>query len=87
MANICFKANQKLIVLSRLASFFTFDRKRIFFKVFFQSLFKCCALIWMFLSKGSNNRINKIHEGSLKMKKKKKKKKKMKTLIFVLNLV
>ena len=34
ITNICFKANQKLSVLSRLAGLLTFDRKRILFKAF-----------------------------------------------------
>ena len=48
LVNICFKANQKLSVLSRLPSLLIFDRKRILFKVFFESQFKYCPLIWMF---------------------------------------
>ena len=34
-ANFCFKDNQKLSVLNRLASLLTFDKKRILFKAFF----------------------------------------------------
>ena len=44
IANIYFKANQKLSVLSRLAGLLTFDRKRILFKTFFESQFKYCPL-------------------------------------------
>ena len=35
IANICFIANQKLSALGKLASLFTFDKKRILFKAFF----------------------------------------------------
>ena len=35
IANICFKTNQKLSALSRLAGLLTFDRKQILFKGFF----------------------------------------------------
>ena len=45
IANICFNVNQKLSVLSRLASLLTFDRKWILFKAFFGSQFKYCPLI------------------------------------------
>ena len=37
----------------------TSDRKRILFKTFFESQFKCCPL--------SNNRINKLHERALRL--------------------
>ena len=40
IANIFFKANQKLSVLSRLAGLLTFDRKGILFTGFFESQFK-----------------------------------------------
>ena len=43
-ANICFKANENLSVLNRLASLLTFDKKRIVFKAFFESQFKYCPL-------------------------------------------
>ena len=36
----CFKANQKLSVLSRLASLLTFDKKLFLFKAFFESQFR-----------------------------------------------
>ena len=67
IANICFKANQKLSVLSRLATLLTFDRKQILFKAFFESQFKYCPLIWMFCSRRASNRINKLHEQALRL--------------------
>ena len=45
VANICLKANQKLSVLSRLASLLTFDRKRILFEEFFKSQVTYCLLV------------------------------------------
>ena len=45
IANTRFKTNQKLSVLSRLASLLTFDRKQVLFKAFFDSQFKYCPLI------------------------------------------
>ena len=61
-ANISLKAKKNVSVLSRLMSLLTFDRKRILFKAFFESQFKCCLLIWMLCSRRANNRINKLHE-------------------------
>ena len=43
---ICFKANQKLVLI-RLMSFFTFDKKRILFKALFEFQFNYCPLSWM----------------------------------------
>ena len=62
IANVCFTTNQKLSVLSRLASLLTFDRKRILFKAFFESQFKYYPLIWMFCS-----RINKLNERGFRL--------------------
>ena len=67
IANVCFTANQKLSVLSRLASLLTFDRKRILFKAFFESQFKYCPLIWMFCSRRANNTINKLNERGFRL--------------------
>ena len=67
IANICFKANQKLSVLNRLVGLVTFDRKRILFKSCFESQFKCCPLIWMLCSRTANNRIDKLHERALRL--------------------
>ena len=67
IANICFKVNQKISVLSRLANLLFFDRKRILFKAFFESQFKYCPLILMFCSRRVNNRTNKLHERTLKL--------------------
>ena len=64
IANICFKANQKLSVLNRLVGLVTFDRKRILFKAYFESQFKYCPLIWMFCSRTATNRIDYMKEHS-----------------------
>ena len=67
ISNICFKANQKLSVLSSLAGLLTFDRKRVLFKAFFESQFKYCHLIRMFCSRAASNRIDKLYERALKL--------------------
>ena len=36
-------------------------------KAFVTSQFNHCPLIWMFYSRQLNNRINKIHEGALRL--------------------
>lgn len=48
ITSICFKANQKLCVLSRLTKLLAFDKKLIIFKALFKSQFKYCSLNWIF---------------------------------------
>ena len=36
-------------------------------KSFFESQFKYCPLSWMFYSRKTNNRINKLHEWALRL--------------------
>ena len=44
----------------------TLDKKRILFKAFFESQFKC-LLIWRFFSRRANNTINKLHDQDLRL--------------------
>ena len=66
MANICFKVNQKLSVLSRLVRLLFFEKKQ-FFKALFESQLEFCPLSWMSCNKRANNKINKLHEGALRL--------------------
>ena len=65
--DICAKANHKLSVLSRMCSFLCQNKKRVIFKSFVESQFKYYSLIWMFCSRKSNNKINRLHERSLRI--------------------
>ena len=67
IANTCFKAIQKLSALSRLARLLTFDGKPSFLKAFFEYHFKYCSLFCVFCSRRDNNRINKLHERTLRL--------------------
>ena len=60
--NLCKKACQKLNALVRLAPFMNVDKKRMIMKAFIESQFGYCPLVWMFHSRGLNNKINRIHE-------------------------
>ena len=64
---ICSKANRKLDVLSRMRSFLSAEKRIIIFKSFIESQFKYCPFTWMFCSRKSNNRINRLHERSLRI--------------------
>ena len=63
--NLCKKASLKLNALAWIASFMNFSKKRIIMKLFIESQFGYCPLIWMFHSRGLNNKINRIHERAL----------------------
>ena len=64
---LCHKASQKLHALSRVASYMSFDKKRILLKTFITSQFNYCPLVWMCHSRGLNNRINNLHERALRI--------------------
>ena len=46
----------------RMKKYLDFNKVRLLFKSFFESQFKDCLLTWMFYSRKTNNRINKLHE-------------------------
>ena len=64
---LCKKAGQKLNALARIAPFMNASKKRIIMKSFIESQFGYCPLIWMFHSRGLNNKINRIHERALRI--------------------
>ena len=66
VSKLCKKANQKLHALLRVASFMNYEKRRNIMKSFITSQFSYCPLVWMFHSRGSNDRINKIHERALR---------------------
>ena len=65
--NLCKKACQKLNALVRLAPFMNVDKKRMIMKAFIESQFGYCPLVWMFHSRRLNNKINRIHERTLRI--------------------
>ena len=64
MNKICSKANRKLNVLSRMRSFLSAGKRIKIFKSSIESQFKYCSLTWMFCSRKSNNKINRLYERS-----------------------
>ena len=67
LTNLCNKASQKLSALARVSSYMTLPQKRRIMKAFITSQFGYCPLVWMFCSRNMNNRINRIHERSLRI--------------------
>ena len=67
VSNICLKAGRKLSTLTRMVKFLSFEKRRILLKAFIESQFKYCTLAWMFHSRESNNKINRLHERTLRI--------------------
>ena len=62
---LCSKANQKLSALSRMENLLSLNKRRIVFKAFVESQFKNCPIVWMFHSRRTNSKINRLHERAL----------------------
>ena len=67
IASLCKKAGKKLFVLARLSNFMYAIKKQVLMKAFIESQFGYCPLIWMFHSRGVNNKINHLHKRSLRI--------------------
>ena len=64
---LCNKVSQKLNALARVSHYINFEQRRMIMKAFITSQFSYCPLVWMFHSRKSNNRINRLHERSLRI--------------------
>ena len=62
IASLRKKAGKKLSVLARLSNFMCTMKERVLMKAFIESQFCYCPLIWMFHSRGVNNKINHSQE-------------------------
>ena len=63
--SICKKAGKKLNALSRQCTMLPLNKRKILMSAFFISQFSYCPLVWMFCSRGLNNKINSLHYISL----------------------
>ena len=61
--DLCKKASQKIVALSRLSNHLNDSQKRLILNSIVKSQFSYCPLVWMFCSRTSNNMINKVHGG------------------------
>ena len=64
---LCKKASAKLNALAKIAGYMDFPKRRLIMKAFITSQFGYCPLIWMFRSRALNNKINSIHERTLRI--------------------
>ena len=67
VTDLCKKASRKLHALSRISKFMNYKKRRLVMRSFISSQFWYCPLVWMFHSRRLNNRINSIHERSLRL--------------------
>ena len=67
ITNICKKVSQKLNALTRVSTYMDIPKRRLLMKSFISSQFGYCPLIWMFHSRGLNNKINLLHKRALKI--------------------
>ena len=65
--NLCKKASQKLNALARIASYVCLEKRKTVMKAYTISQFGYCPLVWMFHSRGLNNKINSLHERALRI--------------------
>ena len=65
--NLCKKASQKLNALARIASYVCLEKRKTVMKAYIISQFGYCPLVWMFHSRGLNNKINSLHERALRI--------------------
>ena len=50
-----------------MANLLSFNKRRTLFKAFVGSQFKYCPIVWMFHSRRTNNKINRLHERTLRI--------------------
>ena len=64
---ICKKTRKKIHALSRVCKYMDQNKWRMFMKAFIILQFSYCPLVWMFHSRNTKNRVNKIHERALRL--------------------
>ena len=60
-------AGKKLTILARMANILSFPEMKLLIKIFFESQFAYCPLVWMLFNRTLNNRINKLHERAFRI--------------------
>ena len=61
------KASQKVNVLSRITPYRNLTKRKLLMNSFFKSQFNYCPLVWMCHNRTINNKINRLHEGCLRI--------------------
>ena len=63
----CKEAGKKVNALARIASYMDESKRILLMKTFILLYFDYCPLIWVFCSRKSNSRINRIHERAMRI--------------------
>ena len=63
--DICQKAGQKLMLISRITPYMEFAKMRLLVNAYFYSQFNYSQLVWMCHSRTNNNKINRLSERCL----------------------
>ena len=64
---VCSKTNQKLSAPFRMTKSLSFNERSTLFKAFSESQFNFFSIVCMFHKRGTNNKINRIHERALRI--------------------
>ena len=67
ISSICNKVGKKINVVSCIVNYMSFDKCRMQIKAFIESQFNYCPLIWMFHPRTLNNKVNRLHERTLRL--------------------
>ena len=67
LEEMCKRASQKLNAIARLIPNMSITKRKRTVNAFFNSQFNYCPLVWMCHNRSYNNRINRLHERSLRM--------------------
>ena len=65
--NLCKNASEKLNALAKVAPYMCLEKRKTVFKAYMISQFGYCLLVWMFHSRGLNNKINSLNERALRI--------------------
>ena len=65
--SICRKASQKLSALNRISPYLDINKRKIIYNSMIKSQFSYCPLVWMFCSRKSNDKINRLQKRALRM--------------------
>ena len=66
-SQLCLNAGRKLSALARISHLLSQDRRRTIAKTFIESQFSYCPLVWMFVDRTVNWKINRLHERALRI--------------------
>ena len=67
IVEICKNASRKLNGFARIAPYMGIRKRRTLMNTFFKSQFNYCPLIWMCCNRSLNNKVDRLHEQSLRI--------------------